>query len=156
MKPTVYSSPMAHPTSKNPATTRIAQFIASSFSMAQRVSGILVRLVRQSGVWRRGATPARCSIVDRQTVSPSHNFYLIVRMRAGSAMAVTRVPPGASSRPSSISQTVSQFFSHNSVKSFTVAGPCPAYYAASRIMPKPLMSSAPFPFHSCLSTHTDA
>jgi hypothetical protein len=31
-----------------------------------------------------------------------------------------------------------------------------AYYAASRIMPKPLMSSAPFPFHSCLSTHTDA
>jgi hypothetical protein len=31
-----------------------------------------------------------------------------------------------------------------------------AYYAASRIMPKPLMSSAPFPFHSCLSTHTGA
>jgi hypothetical protein len=31
-----------------------------------------------------------------------------------------------------------------------------AYYAASRIMPNPLMSSTPFPLHSCLSTRTDA
>jgi uncharacterized protein YecE (DUF72 family) len=31
-----------------------------------------------------------------------------------------------------------------------------AYNAASRIMPNPVMSSTPFPLHSCLSTHTDA
>ena len=30
------------------------------------------------------------------------------------------------------------------------------HYAASRIMPNPLMSSIPFSFHSCLSKHTNA
>jgi uncharacterized protein YecE (DUF72 family) len=31
-----------------------------------------------------------------------------------------------------------------------------AYYAASRIMPNPLMASTPFQLHSCLPMHTDA
>jgi len=48
------------------------------------------------------------------------------------------------------------FVFHKSQKSLTVAGPRPANNAASRIMPTLLMSSAPFPCHSCLSTHTDA
>jgi hypothetical protein len=56
--------------------------------------GPLRTLAPGKSSFRTRDKPTRCPILDRQTLRPSLNFYSIVRLRARSAMAVARVPPG--------------------------------------------------------------